>query len=455
MKKIGKIKNYKSNEVKDSYVSIGFEGLDRGLFRAEKCYDLLEKTGVKYARCHTGWVKCEKEKGVYDFAWLDSVVDNLLMRGIQPWFTVGFGNPLYMPGVPNTAAVGCVPLYYGDEVIEAWKDYIAALTNHFKDKITHYEIWNEPDNPDFWYPEEPDGEEYARLVNITAKIIHEVQTNAKTGACVCTPYKFEFIEKTILHLDKDSINFFSFHAYSRVPECNYIQLVSHMRHLLNSNGFMEVELWQGEAGYPSWAYEGHWMIKEGCNDERAQAVWQLRRYFLDIYNGIKRSSFFQMADYWERPYEKSVEVLNKPAAHGILNGKIYTPKESYKTITNLASIFSGDIKPTHTYMNVDSDSISVANLLSCQTMTYRRNNTFVYAYYLPLELGKVCDFEYNTAVVISETINSPILIDTYTGDVYEVEEPEYRSGKWRYSNLPLKDYPLVLTDSSAFEIYDI
>ena len=62
MKKIGKLKTYKSSEIKDSYISIGFECLDRELFKAEKCYEPLGKTGVKYARCQTGWCRCEKEK---------------------------------------------------------------------------------------------------------------------------------------------------------------------------------------------------------------------------------------------------------------------------------------------------------------------------------------------------------------------------------------------------------
>lgn len=44
MKKLGKLKTYCSNEIKESYVSIGFECLDRDLFQPDKCYDLLQKS---------------------------------------------------------------------------------------------------------------------------------------------------------------------------------------------------------------------------------------------------------------------------------------------------------------------------------------------------------------------------------------------------------------------------
>jgi len=174
MRKIGKIKIFKSSEIKNSYVSIGFECLDRDLFKPEMCYDLLSQTGVKYARCQTGWAKCEKEKGIYSFEWLDAVVDNLLERGITPWFNVGYGNPIYMPDAPNATAVGCVPLYYGSETLDAWEHYIKSLAEHYKGRVTHYEIWNEPECLSFWYPKKPDGAEYARFVNLTSDIIRKI-----------------------------------------------------------------------------------------------------------------------------------------------------------------------------------------------------------------------------------------------------------------------------------------
>ena len=58
---IGKLKHYKSSEIDESYVSIGFECLDRELWNPDKCYDLLAESGVKHARVQTGWVRCEKD----------------------------------------------------------------------------------------------------------------------------------------------------------------------------------------------------------------------------------------------------------------------------------------------------------------------------------------------------------------------------------------------------------
>ena len=158
MQKIGKLSVIPSAGIDDSMLSIGFECLDRELFSPEKCYDLLGQSGVKWARVQTGWSRCEKIKGVIDFTWLDGIVDNLLMRGVKPWFNVGFGNPLYMDGVPeyNPTAVGCVPLYFGEECVEAWKRFVRELAEHFRGRVGFYEIWNESDITPFWVPETPD-----------------------------------------------------------------------------------------------------------------------------------------------------------------------------------------------------------------------------------------------------------------------------------------------------------
>ena len=82
----GKLAWREADAIGDSRVSVGFECLDRELYDPERCYDPLAATGTKFARCQTGWFRCEREKGKYDFAWLDAIVDNHLKRGVKPWF---------------------------------------------------------------------------------------------------------------------------------------------------------------------------------------------------------------------------------------------------------------------------------------------------------------------------------------------------------------------------------
>lgn len=95
LKKIGKLKAKKSSEIKYSKIGLGFEKLDRDVFDPEKAYDKVAECGVKKVRLQSGWQRTEKEKGIYGFEWLDSVVDNFLERGIEPWICLCYGNSLY------------------------------------------------------------------------------------------------------------------------------------------------------------------------------------------------------------------------------------------------------------------------------------------------------------------------------------------------------------------------
>ena len=79
--KIGEIKAKTAAEVGFSRLGIGFEKLDRAVFDPEKAYGRLAQIGVKHVRLQSGWERTEKERGVYDFAWLDAIADRLIADG--------------------------------------------------------------------------------------------------------------------------------------------------------------------------------------------------------------------------------------------------------------------------------------------------------------------------------------------------------------------------------------
>lgn len=243
MKCIGTMALHTSAEIEKSFVSIGFETLDRDTFNAEKCYEPLSKTGIKHARCQTGWIKCEKEKGIYDFEWLDNITDNLLRAGVKPWFCVTYGNPLYMKDKHDPSCVGCVPLLYGNEATEAWLNYSRRLAEHFKGRVTHYEIWNEPDGPQFWYPGICDAQMYAQLVKITGNAIRSVMPECKIGACLSC-FNFDYLDKFASSISDKDIDFISVHTYGICPELNYNENIENMRRILKHYGLGDVEIWQ-------------------------------------------------------------------------------------------------------------------------------------------------------------------------------------------------------------------
>ena len=130
LQKIGHLKAASAQEIGWSRLGVGFEKLDRKAFDPENAYQLVGDLGVHYVRLQSGWQRTEREKGVYDFAWLDAIVDRFLAQGQEPWIDLCYGNDLYTESAKTYyGAVGCPPIG-SDEEKAAWARYVETLAAH-------------------------------------------------------------------------------------------------------------------------------------------------------------------------------------------------------------------------------------------------------------------------------------------------------------------------------------
>lgn len=444
MKFLGNLKIIPSSSIAESRVGVGFECADRDVFKPECCYDAMGATGAKWARVQTGWAKTEKKRGVYDFTWLDEMVDNLRARGITPWFNVGYGNPIYMPDAPNSTAVGCIPLLYGNEVTEAWKRFLHALAEHYRGRVTYFEIWNESDISHFWYPGTPNAAQYAALISLSGGIIRQHIPQAKIGACT-SDSKLDYLRTLFLNLKPGELDFYCLHTYDRFPETSpRILRTPEIRALLAEYGH-NTELWMGEGGHASWHPVGHGQCKDGGGNEHRQCVWQMRRMLLDFKAGLRLTSYFMIADVLERPYEMAKKVQTAPARQGILNGLIYTPKQVYFTLSRTATLLGGQLA-------LLPDALHVAPVEDTQALTvsWLRDGAELHAYYLPHEIERETPLRPLGEVSLADTgITHPWLIDMMTGYVYDVSDQLDRR---TLKDMPIGDYPLVLCEAGTVDL---
>ena len=367
-----------------------------------------------------------------------------------------------MRDIRNPAAVGCVPLYYGPDALNAWKNFILALAEHYNGRIFHWEIWNEPDIEHFWYPAGRSAEDYARLLKITIPLLRKGCPSAAVGGC-CGGVRPDYDwHSRFLKTDAPKmLDFFSLHQYKIIPEVQWDRIVSTWKRLFAGCGNPDIEIWFGEGGYPSWSPENHWI---GCylhNSQENQAKWLLRRYLCDLSSGIGRTSFFQMVDLTSKSYQmaEKIQAPDRVARHGLVDGQEYKPKMSHAAMSHLTALFDSAIRPQPYFCFPETETIlpkkaQVSKLLepAIQLRTFERNGWAVYAYYLPEDVQlNVRYFGLNLAVIAEEaprTLEEPVLIDLLTGVVYEIEKgpsPNLLAG------LPLTDYPLILTDRRAFD----
>ncbi|MBN2641877.1 MAG: beta-galactosidase [Victivallales bacterium] len=459
----GRLKTRRSVDIDDSAIGVGFECLDRFMFDPEPCYARLAELGAKWARCQTGWSLCEKEKGIYDFSWLDDIVDKLIAAGLKPWFCVSFGNKLYMPDAPHESAVGRVPIYYGDAVVCAWQNYCRALAKHFKGRVSRWEVWNEANHGGgFWAPGKPNGADYAKLVRLTAEPIKEIIPDAMiiagaAGAGEIIGFLGEALEAGLA----DHIHRWSIHPYRFRPEQNYASEINVINALLKQYN-PAIQIWQGECGCPS-VPKGHnedWPGLEKINED-SQAIWVARRVISDLTIGLELSSYFHTADLTRAAYIQSDGTDKKPVMMGLLNGDDYSPKKSYFALQNLCAIFDKDTCREDIYIRLrhsdwpkgGNDSDDVFTYATCSSFVRKGYPLFVY--YLPADTQAVMDpvkvkvMLWNMA---EKAIKNPVLINVLDGSIYEIPDFNTMDGWWKYmfpGNLPLTNYPLIITDANA------
>jgi hypothetical protein len=429
LKAAGTLKTRTASEIKASPLSVGFETLDRKLFDPAKTYESVGRLGVKWARCQTGWARTETQKGVYDFGWLDEVVDNLLKVGVQPWFNLGYGNPLYTPKADATA-VGWIPIFTEEET-QAWLAYAEKITARFKDRVKHWEIWNEPNIKGFWKPGEPDAAKYVEFVEKTAPVIRaNVPGAVIIGiglAGTSAGYPRACLERGLgKHIDK-----LAYHPYRPMPERGYDEDVEALRKILKENGAEHVRLWQGENGCPSRKGSAGALSQFEWNEAR-QAKWVLRRILSDLRLEIELTSYFLIVDL--------IGYRGKVNIKGLLRGEDYTPKPAYFAYQNLCALFDSET----TRYRMKPFKVEGAGESKVFAAGFKRHGKPLAAWWASEDLTRDVPAK-PVKIVIGDhdkaKMPKPELLDPLTGQRYAVAS---------FDALPLADYPLILADESVF-----
>ena len=459
LKYVGKIKAKKSNEIKYSKISLGFEKLDRAVFDPEKAYDKVADCGVKKARIQSGWARTEKEKGIYNFEWIDSIVNNFIKRGIEPWICLCYGNPLYNETAKKVfGAVGCPPIF-SEEEKQAWINYVKTTVQRYTDKVTYFEIWNEPDGEWCW-KHGVNATELGEFTLSTAKAIKEINPNAKTiGGVVCTG-NLNYLNTALKTGMGEYLDFISFHEYTH-DERNVYEKVDAYRALAKQY-YEKLELIQGESGTQSKS-GGHGALCHGAWTEEIQAKQLARHTMADLFADVHFTSYFSCMDMIEALNGNVDDVASylDYGYFGILGADFdaegkstgeYYKKPSYYVLQNICSIFCDDItlctQPIFIHSNFSERKYEYQpHRYDITSGSFKRNGGKAFVYWYPSNIMTTSYLSSVTLEFYSE-YKELKLIDIMDGSIYEIPENMIEikgNGVYLIKELPIKDTPLILT----------
>ena len=469
LNRIGALPRCSSTEITDSRLGLGFEKLDRGVFDPNKAYDKVAAAGAKWARLQSGWARTEKSEGVYDFDWLDSIVDNLLARGVQPWICLCYGNPVYTElAKPVFGAVGCIPTSTEREM-EAWLTYVKATVEHFKERVTYFEIWNEPDCFYAWRhceneartPEQHliNAREYGEFAIKTSIAIKEAYREAKViGFAFGHPDDLEWANIALSTGLYKHIDYASFHCYSPDDKKRRERAVRFKRLLASYNS--SIGLIQGETGAQSRS-DGKGAMAGFAWTPEKQTKALLRGLITDLAVGVEFSSYFSTLDM----IEALAGRLNNKASYldygyfgilgcefdedGVASGEYYE-KPSYYAYSALVSLLHGARHTELPYNRLKLPSLRVNGEDSADESIIIEafelsDGKKAFIYWNSLDL-LTATYEGTISLEIYGKIDTVRLVDLRDGGIYGLTETmsERITAGIRLRNLPLTDSPLAI-----------
>ena len=359
---IGRLFTRTSLEIADSNWAVGCECLDRDYADWHAYKSLLPLLGVKHARVFSGWAKTEREKGSYDFAWLDPIVRECAAFGVKPWICLAYGNPVW--GSDFTLGMRVRQVTDNSDAFAAWLRYCTAVVERYGDVVDEWEVWNEPFGQ---------GPEYAELFYRTARAVRAVQPSARIY-CTAVNFPADFtcvLEKLKAEKALDLGALFCFHPYWTMPEASYrisgvapvvrqgpdfqkdVRTLG-MRFPGGAPGFPgaagrdlralvksyspDFDIMNGESGCPSQLEFDHALANAEWT-ELSQAKWLLRRALLDASAGM-RSCAFAMADNQYPNMLQSFGLVRTDA-----HGKVMYRRPSWFALRNVYGLLDAEARP--------------------------------------------------------------------------------------------------------------
>jgi hypothetical protein len=136
--------------------------------------DAVAASGAGWLRLDVDWPTVEPEAGRRDWSAVDRVVDAARDRDLRVLGLLAYTPEWARPPGTTTHAPPLDPA--------AFAEFAGAAAARYRDTVDAWEVWNEPNLPDFWEPR-PDPAAYAALLAPTAAAVRAADpgTTVLTG----------------------------------------------------------------------------------------------------------------------------------------------------------------------------------------------------------------------------------------------------------------------------------
>ena len=423
-------------DIPGDFWSLGCETLDRDLADWDAYKGYLKPLGIRRIRLQGGWAKTEKRKGVYDFGWLDHIVDSAHELGLTVCLETSYGNRLYEPGA-GLGPGGLLP--DGEETLAAWDAWVEAMVRHYRPKgVREWMMYNEPN-----LRRENTIDRIVVFNARTAGIIKRIDPDAKIAGLVAAGLRTSLVEDWLKGLKEagklDLFEWVVYHGYGVNPD-SLAAGMAKAKELVRQYS-PTIKLWQGEAGCAS--EEVQYALSGIAWTEISHAKWNARRMLCDFGHGIE-STVFTISDI---SYHK--DFISR---YGLLktapDNSVVKVKAAYYAVNNVVSLFNGSLQAE----GAARVSVLPAEGMAVYAFRDRRTGSDLIALWnsrsLPVHACELTNVELR---IEGMNLPEPVWVDLLTGRIHRVPTGNIRQDGQAavLRDFPVFDSPVVLADRAA------
>lgn len=435
LKRIGTIRPRGADQIAASNWTLGCETLDRDFAIWDEYKAYIVPLGIKTIRLQAGWAKTEKAKGVYDFTWLDAIIDDARGMGLNILLETGYGNPVY-PGGGGFDLAGGFPT--SEEGLAAWDRWVEAMATRYAGKVRDWAMWNEPDINKQHKPAD------IAAFNIrTAEIIKRIIPDARIAGLSLASSNPKLLDQCLGALAEkgkvDLFHWFIYHGYEFNPDVSYPKVEALKATLAKYSKTARMR--QGENGCPS-ETATRFALSNHPWTEYSQAKWDLRRMLGDLGHDVE-SAVFTICDF----NHKGREINRKGLLHATADRRMDGIKLAYYAVQNTAAVFD------NTLARVTVPAVSVMADTSSACFAYRHVKSGLPLVVLWDNSGTPDDaFVTRPAQVTVKDLafQEPVWVDLITGRVYELPADRMvKAGAFTlFKDVPFYDAPVLIAEKA-------
>jgi polysaccharide biosynthesis protein PslG len=265
--------------------------------------DKAVSAGFKIIRVDLQWAEVEKQKGSYNWNRYDSLVKRLTARGLRPMFILDFNNPLYS-GNPNIMDAIDTP-----QEIQGYKNFAVAAVERYQPKTPIldpstrpiWEMYNEPNRPQFWNP--PNPQAYVNLLKVAVPAMRQANPQVfivgpalghdpNVNPNSTDKLDYAYLEKTLQAGLLRYVNAISIHPYPDGRPELALRVYSKVRGLVDQA--------QNRQGLPPnrtiWIISGEWGYSTAAyaNTPQVHANYWTRMYLFNLSQKIPISIGYKL-----------------------------------------------------------------------------------------------------------------------------------------------------------------